>query len=97
MPTFVTLHNFTDKGIKEIEDLPEKDVEIEKRLKELGITVTAYYVVMGQYDEVVIWEAPSDEVALAWLMELGARSNRRSVTLRAFSDEQFQQVLQGVP
>ena len=97
MPTFVTLHNFTDQGIKDIKKLPERDVEVEKRLTELGIKVIAYYVVMGQYDEVVIWEAPSDEVALAWLLELGVMSSRRSVTLRAFSDEQFQQMLKGIP
>jgi uncharacterized protein with GYD domain len=97
MPTFVTLQSFTDKGIKDIKNLPQRDAEIMERLKEMGITVTAYYMVMGQYDEVVVWDAPSDEVAAAWLLELGTRGNRRSVTLRAFGGDEFQHILAEVP
>ena len=97
MPTYVTLHNFTDQGVSDIKNKPQWEAEIDPRLEELGITVTAYYLVMGQYDEVVVWEAPTDEVAVAWLLELGGRGNRRSVTLPAFENEQFNQALKGLP
>lgn len=97
MPTYVTLQSFTERGIKEIKDIHTRDAELIKRLEALGIKVTAYYLVMGEYDEVVIWEAPSEEVAVAWLLELGARGYRRSVTLPAFNNEQFEQALKGLP
>ena len=97
MPTFVTLHNFTDQAVRDINNVAQHDAAIEARLAELGIEVTAHYVVMGEYDEVVIWTAPSDEVALIWLLELGAMGERRSVTLRAFSDEQFMGALESRP
>ncbi len=97
MPTYVTLQNFTEKGVKEIGNIFHRDAEILKRIEALGIKVTAYYLVMGEYDEVVIWEAPSEEVAVAWLLELGARGYRRTVTLPAFSNEQFTKALKGLP
>ena len=59
--------------------------------------MTAYHLVMGQYDEVVVWQAPTDDVAMAWMLELGARGNRRSVTLRAFDNEQFNRALRALP
>ena len=97
MPTYVTLHNFTDEGAKNIKELPRRDEGLAERLAELGCTVREYCVTIGLYDEVVVWEAPSDEVAMAWLLELGTKSDRRSVTLRGFSDDEFQAILETVP
>ena len=97
MPTYVTLHNFTDQGIKDIKNLSQRDADIPKRLETLGAKVIAYYMVMGEYDEVVIWEAPTDDVAMSWLLELGTKGNRRSVTLRAFSEEQVSETIEKLP
>ena len=97
MSTYVTLQNFTDQAVKDIKNLPQRDAEMLKRLEPLGIKLIAYYLVMGEYDEVVVWEAPTDDVAMAWLLELGAMGNRRSVTLRAFSSAQFTEAIEGLP
>ena len=97
MPTYVTLHNFTKQGIENIKDMPVWRQEIGHRVKALGINILAHYLVMGDYDEVVVWEAPTDEVAVAWLLELGSRGNRETTTLRAFTYEQFHDAINKLP
>jgi uncharacterized protein with GYD domain len=97
MPTYVTLHNFTSEGAKNIKELPRRDEGLVERLEELDCKVKEYCVTMGQYDEIVFWEAPSDEVAMSWLLELATKSDRRSVTLRGFTDDEFQAILETVP
>ena len=44
---------------------------------------------MGEYDYVGIAEAPSDEVALPFLVGIGAAGNVKTTTLKAFKLEEF--------
>jgi uncharacterized protein with GYD domain len=97
MPTFVSLMSYTDKGIREIKTQPQRRQEINERLEELGVTVKSLHTVMGEYDQVAVWEAPDDDVAAAWLLEFGARGYMRTVTMRAFDDEQIARILDKVP
>jgi uncharacterized protein with GYD domain len=52
---------------------------------------------MGEYDYVAIAEAPSDEVAMTFLLGLGSVGNVRTTTLKAFSREQFAEMVKKVP
>ena len=52
---------------------------------------------MGPYDYVAIAEGPSDEVAMAQLFGLGAAGNVRTITLKAFTKEEFVEVLKKLP
>ena len=97
MVTYVTLNNFTKKGVQNIKNFPQWSEEIDKRIEELGVEVLAYYLVMGEYDEVVIWTAPSEEVAVAWLFEMAGRGNRETVTLRAFDFDEVKAAIKLVP
>jgi uncharacterized protein with GYD domain len=42
---------------------------------------------MGEWDYVAICEAPSDEIAISFVAELGATGNVRTHTIRAFRPE----------
>jgi uncharacterized protein with GYD domain len=59
----------------------------------LGGKLIDFYMVMGEYDYVVIVEGPSDEAAMIFLMELGAAGNLRTTTLKAFTREAFQEMV----
>ena len=52
---------------------------------------------MGQYDRVVIVETPSDEVAMSALLQVGRAGNVRTTTLKAFTDEQFAEMVKKLP
>jgi uncharacterized protein with GYD domain len=52
---------------------------------------------MGDYDYVVITEAPNDAVAMGFLLSLGSQGNVRTTTLRAFTVEEFTTVVNKLP
>jgi uncharacterized protein with GYD domain len=95
--TCISPQRFTDQGIKGITTMPQRGAETAKRLESIGINLTGYYLVMGEYDEVVIWEAPSDEADMIGLLELGARENWRTTTLKAFTREESVEIIKKLP
>ena len=97
MPTYVVLMNLTDQGIKEVKGAPERIQQSIKAFEAMGGKVTAFYTVMGEYDYVAIGEAPSDEVALGFLLGLCSQGSVRTTTLRAFTPEQFAGIVSKLP
>ena len=97
MPTYVSLMKFTDQGAKDIKDAPERIEKAFKGLEAMGGKIVDFYVTMGEYDYVAIAEGPSDEVALTFLMGLGAAGNVRTTTLKAFKREDFVKLVKKLP
>jgi uncharacterized protein with GYD domain len=97
MPTYVVLMNLTDQGVKNIKDAPERIEVNVKELEAVGGKLIGFYVVMGQYDYVAIAEGPSDEVAMIQALALSARGNVRTTTLKAFTKEEFAEIVKKLP
>ena len=97
MSTYIVLMNLTEQGIKNIKDAPARVEETAKALEAAGGKLPAFYTVMGPYDYVAIAEGPSDEVALAQLLALGMAGNVRTTTLKAFTTEEFAEILKMLP
>jgi uncharacterized protein with GYD domain len=53
-----------------------------------GAKLLAYYLTMGQYDGVVITEAPDDETVTKIALATAGRGNLRTETLRAFTEDE---------
>ena len=49
---------------------------------------------MGHYDAVEILQAPDDESASAFILDLTSAGNLRTSTLRAFDHDQMQAIIQ---
>lgn len=97
MPTYIILMNLTEQGIKNIKEAPQRIEATAKALEAVGGKLKDFYTVMGSYDYVAIAEGPSDEVAMAQLLGLGAAGNVRTTTLKAFTKEEFSEVLKKLP
>ena len=93
MPTFVTLMNWTDQGIKSFKDTTDRAEAARAAWKPLGITLKDIYWTIGPYDLVCIVEAPDPESLTAALLTLGSQGNLRSTTLRAFSADEMRAVI----
>jgi uncharacterized protein with GYD domain len=52
---------------------------------------------MGEYDYVAIGEAPSDEAYMTFLLGIGAQGNARTTTLKAFTKEEFAEMIKKLP
>lgn len=97
MPIYVCLMKLTDQGVKDVKNAPKRIEEAVKALEAMGGKLIAFYTVMGEYDYVGIAEAPSDEVAVTFLLGLGSAGNVRTTTLKAFTREQFAAVVERLP
>ena len=97
MPTYISLMKLTDQGIKDIKEAPKRLELFVKGLEALGGKLVGFYLVMGDYDYVGIAEAPNDEVALTFLMSLGAAGTVKTTTLKAFKLEEFVSIVSKLP
>jgi uncharacterized protein with GYD domain len=77
------LTRLTDQGAETIKDNPERILEVDGQLKEMGLTVLHQYAVLGRYDFVNIVEAPDDLTVARVAVELGSRGSLRIETLAA--------------
>jgi uncharacterized protein with GYD domain len=97
MPTYILLMKLTEHGVKDIKNAPERIEEGIKGWEAMGGKLTSFYTVMGEYDYVAIGEAPSDEVAMTFLVRLGALGNVRTTTFKAFTKEEFAEIVKKLP
>ena len=97
MPTYIHLINQTQQGITNIKDVPARIEASTKAVEAAGGKQIGFYAVMGQYDFVGIAEFPSDEAALAFVLALGARGTVRTTTLKAFTEEEFAEIIKKLP
>lgn len=97
MPTYISLINFTDQGIRNIKDSPKRLEAAKKLVKDLGGELKAFYLTMGAYDIVTVAEAPNDEAAAKFALTIGAAGNVRTTTLKAFTEAEYRKVIAGLP
>ena len=97
MPTYVTLVNWTDQGIRNVKDSPKRAEAFEKAVKAAGGQIKEVYLVMGEYDLVVITEAPNDEAVARLTLATGSQGNVRTRTMRAFTREETRKILSSLP
>jgi uncharacterized protein with GYD domain len=93
MPNYVMLANWTDQGMRAIEDSPKRIDAARKSLEEMGGHFQTVLVTMGQYDLIITYDAPDDAVAARFSLILGKLGNIRTVSMKAFPEEAYRQIV----
>lgn len=93
MPTYISLIQWTEKGEKNVRDTAKREAAFAKSGQKLGIQVVQAYWTMGQYDGVLIFEAPDDETATAAMLSLGTLGNVSTQTMRAFTAAEMEKIV----
>jgi uncharacterized protein with GYD domain len=93
VPTYISLINFTQQGIANIKESPSRLDAGKAMLAGLGIDLKAYYLTMGRYDIVTIYEAPDDTAVAKSALMLGSAGNVSTETLRAFTEDEYRQIV----
>ena len=93
MERYVVLAKFTDQGIKDVKNAPKRIDGAAKLAESLGGKLVDFYLVMGEYDYVLVVDVPNTEVVTSGILTIGAIGNVRATTLRAFSEDQFTKII----
>ena len=94
MPTYVSLLNFTDQGIRTIRDTMQRSERAAQSAQKHGISFKGLYWTVGPYDIVTIIEAPDDKSVTAALLEISSWGNIRTTTLRAYNREEMSGIVE---
>ncbi len=95
MATFIVLLDYTDQGIRNLRDSPQRADAFTELVEKAGARIVGQYWTIGSHDGVFIMEAPSEETAASVLLQLGAGGNVRTTTLRAFDWAEAQELIDG--
>ncbi len=96
MATFVILSRHTHQGVEKVKASPDRLEATKKAFHAKGAEVKGFYLLMGEYDFVLIVEAPSDEVMAQLVLDAESKGNIRTETHRAFSEAEFRKIAAGI-
>ena len=89
MPTYIALLRWTDQGIKQIKESPGRHEAGKRVLEAAGARVKAFYMVMGGFDALAVWEAPDDETVARLALSVESKGDVRFEFLRAFTEDEY--------
>jgi uncharacterized protein with GYD domain len=93
MATYVHLLKWTDQGIRNYKDTVSRADKYAGLVKESGGRLIQQLWTNGEYDVVLVLDAPDDETAAQLSLQLGALGNVRGQTLRAFTPEEMRNII----
>src|SRR5437868_13979023 len=97
MPTYISLVQFTDKGIQAAKQTTQRVTDWAAKVQSSGVTIKQMYWTLGHYDQVCIFEAPNDETAASVLLAADLLGNIRTQTMRAFTAKEMDSILGKTP
>ena len=93
MAAYVLLIKWTDQGMRQIRDSPNRLDKAKATLRDMGGQFTSFYMTMGEYDVVATYEAPDDAIAARFTLMLGMLGNVRSTTMKAFPEKAYREII----
>jgi uncharacterized protein with GYD domain len=93
MPTYISLARWTDQGVRNIKEAPQRIDAFKKGVQAAGGKLTGFYVTMGKYDIVTIVDAPNDEAVANMVLSTESKGNVRIQTLKASTEDQFRTIV----
>ena len=97
MPTYITLVRYTREGVMNIKDSPARLEKVKELFKSVGGEMKAFYLTMGQHDAVAIGEFPNDEAVAKAALTAASAGAISTETLRAFTEEEYRNIIAGLP
>ncbi len=96
MPTYISLMNYTDQGLRSIKKSTSRVDEARHMAEELGGKIDQIFLTMGNYDIVAITEFPDAATASTFMLRIGALGNVKATTLRAFNEDAYRMIVGAV-
>jgi uncharacterized protein with GYD domain len=97
MPTYISLWKWTEQGVHNIKDTVTRVKQLEATVEQRGGRAIGTWWTQGAYDIITVAEWPDDETASANALAVAMAGNARSETIRAYTAEEMQQIIQKMP
>ena len=94
MPTYVSLVNWTEQGVKNFRDTLRRAEDYRGLVEKSGGQVRQLLWTLGEYDIVVVADFPDDETATAVVLQTAAGGHVRTKTMKAFDADQMSAIIQ---
>ena len=94
MPSYVVLISWTDQGATNFKDTVDRYESARAAGGGAGVTWKDVHWTLGPYDIVATLDAPDDETLMATFLNVVGQGNIRTTTMRAFSADEMQGVLE---
>jgi uncharacterized protein with GYD domain len=92
LPSFVVLGNWTEQGIRNVQDAPKRIRETHGIVEKAGGKMQLFYT-LGKFDFVIIVEVSNDDAVMAILLCLGSMGNVRTTTMKAWTEAEGAKIL----
>jgi uncharacterized protein with GYD domain len=92
MPHYVFLASWTNEGIRQVKQSPERADAFRSAVEAAGGKVISMLHTMGAYDVVAAVELPSDDVANQLALRIGREGFVRTTTLKGWTPAEFREL-----
>ena len=93
MSIYIMLANWTEQGARTVKDSPRRLDAARKALEDMGGEFKSFYMTMGDYDVMAIYEAPDDAVAARFTLQVVQLGNIRTRTMKAFPETAYREIV----
>lgn len=93
MATYVMLTHWTGEGAVHADKAPERVEKAREMARAMGAEIKAFYVLMGRYDTMVLMEAPDDATMAKFALSIARKGSARTETMRAFTEDEFKELI----
>ena len=97
MKTYISLINYTKDGIAAIKDSPKRLSAVKRLAKNMDGKVKHFYLTLGDYDLVVVYEMPDAATAAKFMLTVGSVGAVRTKTLTAFPEAEYREIIAALP
>jgi uncharacterized protein with GYD domain len=94
---YILLIKWTEQGINKIQESSNRYNSFKTSLEKAGGKMVGGYYTFGEYDVVIVIEAPSDEVVMSLMLKVGSAGNVRTKTMKAFAAEDAWNIIKNLP
>ena len=97
MATYIMLVNYTDQGIRDVRESPNRLNDAKELAQSLGGSFKDIYLTLGAHDFVAILDLPDDAAAAKFALANGSLGRVRTTTLKAFSEDEYRSLIAELP
>jgi uncharacterized protein with GYD domain len=97
MPTYIALLKWTPQGLQDVKQSPSRLDAARRSFEAAGVKMKDFYMVTGRYDMIAICEASDEGTVARALLSVTSKGGITSETCRAFTEQEYRQIISGLP